>query len=155
MPRYFSFIDQVIIENPCQSDKIFNIQTIFKKLYYKSVIILINWNMCFECVRQITNRSDTLPKEQMKCIILNFLLFSIVIQVLFKHWVFLCNLIRFVSSFESNIAPNKEIFQLFKIVAPILSLLKTFTHCKLNIVILWKFLECLENLGLSSYWSIV
>ena len=71
-------------------------------------------NLSCECVRPMTNRSDTPPKEQMKCIALSFLL-------LFVHCVFLYDLSRFLSTFKSSIPLNKEIFQLFLIVAPILS----------------------------------
>ena len=62
----------------------------FLKLYYRWVIIWINWNMSYECVRPMTNRSDTLPKEQTKCITQKF---SFVICTL-------CFLMWFNQSFE-------------------------------------------------------
>ena len=86
------------------------------------MIILINRNMSYECIKPMANRSDTLPKEQMKCIMLSFLLY-------FVHSVFLYDLSNFLSSFKSNIPLNKETSQLFLIVAPILSLLKPFRQC--------------------------
>ena len=59
--------------------------------------------MSYECVRPMTNRSDNLPKEQTKCIMLGFLLF-------FVQCVFLYDLSRFLSSCKSNILLNKENF---------------------------------------------
>ena len=50
----------MLTEDPCQSSKISIYKQNYLKLYYTYVYILINWDMSFECVKQVIIRSDTL-----------------------------------------------------------------------------------------------